>query len=393
MTGVYALIVAAGRGARLGHETPKQYLDLGGRPVLAWSAARLKSHPEIAGVAVVIHPDDRLLYETACAGLDLLPPAVGGATRQESVRNGLIHLTSHDPDAVLIHDAARPFVDEALISRVIAGLETADGALAALPVADTLKRADSSGETSAETVARAGLWRAQTPQGFRFVALMAAHEAARASGRSDFTDDAAIAEAAGLTVKLVPGSEDNFKVTTSDDFDRARRMCERDWTYRTGQGFDVHRFETGDHVWLCGIRIAHSAGLKGHSDADAGLHAATDALLGAIAAGDIGDHFPPSDEAWRDASSDRFLAHAAELVRARGGEITGLDLTLICEAPRIGPHRAAMARRVAEILAIAPDQVGIKATTTEGLGFTGRGEGIAAQAVATVRLPRTNRTG
>jgi len=381
MAGCYAIIVAAGRGRRLGGDLPKPYREIGGRTLLARSAGAFAGHPEIAGVRVVIHPDDRSHYDAATAGLDLLPPVPGGASRQESVYFGLRSLAEAEPDSVLIHDAARPFVTAETISAVIGALATSPGAIAAVPVVDTLKRAD--GGAIAGTVDRDGLWRAQTPQGFGYGAILAAHEAA--AGES-LTDDAAVAEHAGIAVALVAANEENFKVTTEDDLDRARRLLGGGGDIRTGMGFDVHRFGPGDQVWLCGIAVPHDHGLIGHSDADAGLHALTDAVLGAIAGGDIGHHFPPSDPQWADAPSALFLTHAGDMVRARQGEILNLDLTLICEAPRIAPHVPAMTARVAEILGLDPGRVSIKATTTERLGFTGRGEGIAAQAVATVRV-------
>jgi 2-C-methyl-D-erythritol 4-phosphate cytidylyltransferase/2-C-methyl-D-erythritol 2,4-cyclodiphosphate synthase len=292
-------------------------------------------------------------------------------------------LAVHRPEHVLIHDGARPFPDSGLIDRVIDGLSRAPAAIPCIPLRDTIKRVENG--LIRETVDRAPLWRAQTPQGFHFEAILAAHRAA--DGR-DLTDDAAVAEAAGLTPLLVAGWEDNLKVTTPQDLAAAERLiAARRGDVRVGQGFDVHPFAPGDHVWMCGVRIPHDAGLEGHSDADAGLHALTDALLGAIAAGDIGTHFPPSDARWRGAASAQFLRHAVDLVRERGGGVTAVDVTIICERPRIGPHRAAMIERVATILGLALDRVSVKATTTERLGFTGRGEGIAAQAVATVRLP------
>ncbi|MGH7037662.1 MAG: bifunctional 2-C-methyl-D-erythritol 4-phosphate cytidylyltransferase/2-C-methyl-D-erythritol 2,4-cyclodiphosphate synthase [Stellaceae bacterium] len=388
MTAVYALLVAAGRGARFGGEVPKQYLHLGGKSLLAHSLAAFARHPRIAGVLAAIRPEDRPLYERAAAGLALLPPITGGAARQDSVRLGLEALAVHRPDRVLIHDGARPFPDPALIGRVLDALDEAPAAIPALPLGDTLKRV-AEGAVQA-TVDRTGLWRAQTPQGFHFAAILAAHRAA--AGR-DLTDDAAVAEAAGLRPQIVAGAEDNLKVTTPGDLAAAERLLAlRQADVRVGQGFDVHPFgphagDRGDRVWICGVAIPHDKGLLGHSDADVGLHAATDAVLGALAAGDIGMHFPPSDPRWRGAASDRFLRHAADLVEARDGVIAAIDVTIICERPRIGPHRAAMVERVAAILGIDAARVSIKATTTEKLGFTGRGEGIAAQAVATLRLP------
>jgi 2-C-methyl-D-erythritol 4-phosphate cytidylyltransferase/2-C-methyl-D-erythritol 2,4-cyclodiphosphate synthase len=383
MDSVYALIVAAGRGRRFGGDLPKQYLPLGGASVLYHAVAAFARHPRVGGVLVAIRPEDRALFDRATEGLPVLPPVPGGATRQDSARLGLQALAAHQPQHVLIHDGARPFADAALIDRVVRALDQGPAATPCLPLRDTIKRAED-GMIRA-TVDRSALWRAQTPQGFHFAAILAAHHAA--AGR-ELTDDSAIAEAAGMTPLLVAGSEDNLKVTTVDDLAAAERLiAARHGDIRVGQGVDAHAFGPGDRVMICGVEIPHSAGLVGHSDADVGLHAVTDALLGAIAAGDIGMHFPPSDPRWRGAASDQFLRHAADLVQARGGAIAAVDVTIICERPKIGPHRAAMVERVAAILAIAPDRVGIKATTTDRLGFTGRGEGIAAQAVATVRLP------
>lgn len=378
-----ALVVAAGRGARLGAPLPKQYLPLGGMAVLRHGVATLLSHPAINAVRVIIHPDDHAHYAAATAGLELLSPVAGGAQRQDSVRNGLESLADDAPEFVLIHDGARPFLDHGVIDRVLAGLEAHQGAIAALPVRDTVKRGE--GTLIATTIDRSGLWRAQTPQGFHYARIAAAH---RAAAGAELSDDAAVAERAGIAVALVEGSEDNFKVTTMNDLARAERLlAARSGDIRTGQGFDVHVFGPGDHIWLCGIAVPHSHGLIGHSDADVGLHALTDAVLGAIGDGDIGMHFPPSDPQWRGAASHRFLRHAADRVAALGGSIAHVDVTVICERPKVGPHREAMVARIAEILAIAPRRVSVKATTTEKLGFTGRGEGIAAQAVATIRLP------
>jgi 2-C-methyl-D-erythritol 4-phosphate cytidylyltransferase/2-C-methyl-D-erythritol 2,4-cyclodiphosphate synthase len=387
LSGAVALVVAAGRGSRFGGELPKQYMPLGGVPLLRHSLETLARHPGICAIRAVIHPDDRDLYDQAAHGLDLAAPANGGDSRQESVRLGLESLTDLGPGRVLIHDGARPFVSPAIVERVLAGLEEAPGAIAALPVVDSLKR-EAEGRI-AGSAERRGLWRAQTPQGFRFGKILAAHR--DAAGR-ELTDDAAVAEAAGLSVALVQGSPDNIKVTSQADLMLAERWLAaargaNSGEVRVGQGFDVHRFEAGDRVRLCGVDIAHDAGLKGHSDADVGLHALTDAILGALGAGDIGQHFPPTDAKWREADSGIFLRHAAQLLAARGGAINHLDVTLICEAPKIGPHRMAMAERIAGILELPADRVSVKATTTEGLGFTGRGEGIAAQATATIRLP------
>jgi 2-C-methyl-D-erythritol 4-phosphate cytidylyltransferase / 2-C-methyl-D-erythritol 2,4-cyclodiphosphate synthase len=382
----YALVVAAGRGQRLGGEIPKQYLPLAGATVLRRSVQAYLDRPGIAGVRVVFHPDDQDRYEAAVAGLDLLSPVAGGATRQQSVLNGLESLGALKPDHVLIHDAARPLVSADIIDRTLTALQSAPGAVVAIPVADTIKRDDGRG-TVATTVERAGLWRAQTPQAFHFQPILAAHRAAAANGGA-VTDDAAVAEAAGLAVAIVQGSEDNFKITTSEDLRRAERLLGAPTTeFRTGTGYDVHRFAPGDSVMLCGVRIPHEQGLEGHSDADAGLHAITDALLGAISAEDIGAHFSPTDERWRGADSAQFLAHAATLVAARGGRVVHVDVTLICERPKVAPHRAAMIARIAAILGLDAGRISVKATTTEGLGFTGRREGIAAQAAATVAMP------
>ncbi len=380
MNGTAALVVGAGESRRFGGEVPKQYCLLAGEPVMRRSLMAFLEHPGVAHVQAVIHPDHRDLYDEAVRGLDLPAPIHGGAQRQQSVVLGLEGLAKKAPDYVLIHDAARPLVPAGVISRVLAALETSPGAVPALPVADTLKRGDDT--TITATLDRQGLWRAQTPQGFRFTDILAAH---RQTVSNELTDDSAAAERAGLVVAIVEGSEDNIKVTTPEDLIRAERFLGAG-EMRTGLGIDAHRFGDGDHVMLCGIAIPHTAGLEGHSDADVGLHAVTDALLGTIGAGDIGSHFPPSDGQWENAPSDVFLRHAGELVSARGGRISNLDVTLICEVPKIGPHREAMARRIAEILGIAEDRVSVKATTTDRLGFAGRGEGIAAQAVATISL-------
>lgn len=374
---VHALIVAGGRGVRAGDGVPKQYRTVGGKAVLRHAVEAFARHPTVAAVQVVIHADDPELYATAMAGLDLPTPILGGATRQASVVAGLeaIGEATH----VLIHDAARPFVTAGMIDRVIAALRENDGATPALPVVDSLRSGDA---TVDGEVDRSRLHRVQTPQGFALASILAAHHAA-IGGESD---DVAVARATGMTVALVAGDEAAFKLTSAQDFVRAEAMLGEAMISRTALGFDVHRFGPGDHLWLCGVRVPHNAGLIGHSDADVGLHALTDALLGTIGAGDIGTHFPPSDPQWRGAASDRFLAHACALVAGRGGVIDHLDLTIIAEAPKVGPHRAAFVARVAEITGCA--SVSIKATTTEGLGFTGRGEGIAAQAVASIRMPQ-----
>jgi 2-C-methyl-D-erythritol 4-phosphate cytidylyltransferase/2-C-methyl-D-erythritol 2,4-cyclodiphosphate synthase len=383
MASTFALIVAAGRGSRFGGSLPKQYLGLGGTTILRHAAAAFATHPRIDGVLVAIRPEDRKLFDQAMSGLSLLPAVPGGAERQDSVRLGLEALAARQPDRVLIHDGARPFPDAALIDRVIDGLDRASAAIPALPLGDTIKRA-ADGRVL-ETIDRSQLWRAQTPQGFHFNAILTAHR--QMAGRV-LTDDAAVAEAAGIAPLIVLGSEENLKVTTAEDLAAAERLlAAHQADVRVGQGFDVHPFGPGDHVMVCGVAIPHEVAPVGHSDADVGLHALTDAVLGAIGAGDIGMHFPPSDPRWRGASSDRFLAYAATLVRDRGGMIAAVDVTIICERRKIAPHRDRMSEGVAEILGISPDRVSVKATTTERLGFTGRGEGIAAQAVATIRLP------
>lgn len=383
MSPTYAVVVAAGRGSRFGGALPKQYLPLGGASVLRHAVTAFATHPHIAGVQVVIRDEDSALFTAAMAGLAILPPVPGGAERQDSVRLGLEALAPLDPGLVLIHDGARPFPGAALIDRVIDALAQAPAAIPALPVGDTIKRVESG--VIRGTVDRSQLWRAQTPQGFHFAAILKAHRAA--AGRV-LTDDAAVAEAAGLAPVVVIGEEDNLKVTTSADLAAAERLLlARLADVRVGHGIDVHAFGPGDHVMICGIRVAHEQSLVGHSDADVGLHALTDALLGAIGAGDIGLHFPPSDPRWQGAPSERFLRHAADLVMEKGGSIAAVDVTIVCERPKLAPHRTAMIDRVAGILAIAPARVSVKATTTDRLGFTGRGEGIAAEAVATVRLP------
>ena len=386
-----ALIVAAGRGSRFGGDLPKQYRPLAGETVLRRSVRAFLAHPRISGVRSIIHQDDADRYRRATSGLTLLEPVAGGASRQESACRGLRSLADDPPELVLIHDAARPMASDRLISRVLDGLRDAPAVLPALPVVDTLKRATGSGAGTgpvagyvAATLDRSGLWRAQTPQGFHFRAILAAHE--QAVGRG-LTDDAAIAEAAGLPVALVAGDEDNIKITSEDDLSRVARMLRADDETRTGSGYDVHRFTAGDHVMLGGIAVPHAAGLAGHSDADVVLHAITDAILGCIAAGDIGSHFPPSDPRWRGAASAQFLAHAAALVGQAGGTVRHIDVTIICERPKIGPYREAIRASIAQILGLAVARISVKATTTEGLGFTGRGEGIAAHAVATIACP------
>lgn len=384
------LIVAAGRGERAGSsiEGPKQYRRIGGKPVIAHTLLTFLSH-SAGPIVVVIHRDDAPLLEKASQHLphrDRITVTHGGATRQVSVLSGLRVLQAFNPDHVLIHDAVRPFCDEALIQRVEQCLAAgAQGALPAVPVTDTLKRGGPDGKVET-TVSRDGLFAAQTPQGFAFAPILAAHEHAAASGKSDFTDDASIAEWAGMAVALVAGSPDNVKLTVQRDIAMADAKLSAAALpdVRTGNGYDVHQLEPGDGVTLCGIFITHDQALKGHSDADVALHALTDALLATCGAGDIGDHFPPSDPQWRGAASRLFLEHAARLVRDAGGTIMNADISLIAEAPKIGPHRQAMREKLAEILGISLDRCSVKATTNEKIGFVGRREGIAAIATATV---------
>lgn len=384
MAGCVALVVAAGRGARFGGGVPKQYRRLGSNVLLRRTLLPFVDHPQVQAVRAIIHPEDRDLFDDASGGLSLLEPVPGGDSRQESVLRGLESLSADPPQTVLVHDAARPFVSRELVSRVLSALQVTPGAIPAMRVLDTLKKGTSEdGGLITATIDRNALWRAQTPQGFRYADILAAHR--RFAGET-LTDDAAVAEKADLAVTLVPGDEDNFKVTTRDDFLRAERLLATNYETCTGFGFDVHRFGSGDHVVLCGVAIPHEEALEGHSDADVGFHALTDALLGAIGAGDIGTHFPPSDPQWRGAASEVFLSHAGDLVANAGGRISNVDVTVICERPKIGPYRDAMRQRIANILALPAMRVSIKGTTTERLGFTGRGEGIAAQAVATVRI-------
>jgi 2-C-methyl-D-erythritol 4-phosphate cytidylyltransferase/2-C-methyl-D-erythritol 2,4-cyclodiphosphate synthase len=385
---VAAVVVAAGRGERAGASLPKQYRSIGGEPMIRATLRAFLAHPRIDFVQPVINPNDRDSYRDAIAGLkDLLPPVAGGATRQASVRAGLEALASHNPGLVLIHDAARPFVSAALIDRAIGAGRTSGAAVPGVAPADTVKAIDDNAMVT-ETLDRSRLRSVQTPQAFTFSLILEAHRRAAAARHESFTDDAALAEWAGQRVSVFEGEAANLKVTTADDMARAEmtRLAALS-DVRTGNGFDVHAFAEGDHVMLAGIRIPHSRGVTGHSDADVALHALVDAILGALAEGDIGAHFPPSDPQWKGAASDHFLAFACERVRKRGGVIAHLDVTIVCETPRISPHRDAMRARIADIANVAIDRVAVKATTSEKLGFTGRGEGIFAMAAATIRLP------
>lgn len=395
---VAALIVAAGRGSRAGEGIPKQYRLLLGKPVLAHTLGSFLAHPRIERVVAVIHRDDRDLYEATLKALPadllskLLPCAYGGETRQGSVQHGLEALAASAPDIVLVHDGARPFASAGLIDRAMEAAERWSAAVPGISVTDTIKVIGERSEVIS-TPDRASLRAVQTPQSFRFQLLLDAHRQAAASNLHSFTDDGALAEWAGQPVHVFEGEPGNIKLTHPADFQEAERRLKGSYmTYvtRLGTGFDVHAFGEGDHVWLGGIEVPHDRGVVAHSDGDVILHALTDAVLGALAEGDIGTHFPPSDPQWRGASSDRFLAYAVGLVRERGGLVDHLDTTLLCERPRLGPHREAMRQRIAEIAGLRIHQVSLKATTTEKLGFTGRSEGIAAQAAATIRLPETD---
>jgi 2-C-methyl-D-erythritol 4-phosphate cytidylyltransferase/2-C-methyl-D-erythritol 2,4-cyclodiphosphate synthase len=388
------LVVAAGRGVRLGADRPKQYLNCDGRPLIVHTLEALAAGFPFSAVTVVIRAEDRALYDEAMAHLEagaaaaLGPPAIGGSTRQQSVLAGLEALAAAAPEIVLVHDAVRPFPSPALIARAVEAAERHGAAAPGTPMSDTVKQVDAEGRVLS-TPPRAALRAVQTPQAFRFPLILEAHRRAAAAKVGDLTDDVAVAEWAGSPAYVFEGDGANLKVTTMQDLEAAEaRLAGGSGETRVGQGFDVHAFAPGDGVWLCGVLIPHSASLSGHSDADVGLHALADAIYGALAEGDIGQHFPPSDPKWKGAASKIFLAHAAERVRARGGRIVHLDATLICEKPKIGPHREAMRARVAAIAGIDIGRVAVKATTTERLGFTGRSEGIACLATATVRLPR-----
>ncbi len=382
---ISVILVAGGSGSRFGSDTPKQFLRLAGKPVIRHAAEALAPHVDL------IQPvGDAAAIGAALAGIAHLPAVPGGATRQESVRAGLEALAALNagsvPDIVLVHDAARPFIPARTVPDLLAALRSAPGAIPAVPVADTLKRAQDreSGRTIVETVPREGLFRAQTPQAFRFDTLLALH---RSGSHHGTTDDASLLEAAGKTVLLVDGSEANIKLTYPEDAMRLEQALTARLYPRVGTGFDVHVLTEGRKLILCGVDVPHDKGLAGHSDADVGIHALCDAIYGALAEGDIGRHFPPSEADWKDADSARFLTHAAGRIAARGGVLANVDVTLICERPKIAPHAGAMMARLAELLGVDMNRISVKATTTEKLGFTGRGEGIAAQAVATVLVP------
>lgn len=389
-TGV--VLVAAGRGLRAGAGGPKQYREIGGVPVIYRAMEAFSRHADVFAVQPVVNPDDSTIFTAAVAGLSHEPPVSGGATRQASVLAGLEALAKHKPDIVLIHDAARPFVSEGVITRAIDAAGRTGAAIPAVPVTDTIKVTGENGNVE-DTPDRARLRIAQTPQSFRFEIILEAHRSAAKDGRSDFTDDAAIAEWAGLTVATFEGDVANMKLTTPEDFVREEaRLASLLGDIRTGTGYDVHAFGEGDHLMICGVRVPHSKGFLAHSDGDVGLHALVDAILGALADGDIGSHFPPSDLKWKGASSDQFLKYAIERVTQRGGRVANLEVTMICERPKIGPLRDTMRARIAEISGVDISRVAVKATTSERLGFTGREEGIAATASATIRLPFNEKT-
>jgi 2-C-methyl-D-erythritol 4-phosphate cytidylyltransferase/2-C-methyl-D-erythritol 2,4-cyclodiphosphate synthase len=382
-----AILVAAGRGLRAGSGGPKQYRTIGGQTVIFRAMQAFCQHPDIFAVQPVVSPDDTALFNDAVASLRHAPPANGGATRQASVHAGLEALVAEKPDIVLIHDAARPFVTSAVISRAIEAAGRTGAAVPAIPVTDTIKLVGDAGDVEG-TPERARLRIAQTPQAFRYDVILEAHRRAARENRSDFTDDAALAEWAGLTVATFEGDAANMKLTTPEDFVREEaRLGAMLGDIRAGTGYDVHAFGDGDHVMLCGVRVPHTRGFLAHSDGDVGLHALVDAILGALADGDIGSHFPPSDPKWKGASSDRFLKYAVERVTARGGRLANLEVTMICERPKIGPLRDTMRAKIAEISGVNISRIAVKATTSERLGFTGREEGIAATASATIRLP------
>jgi len=374
---IIVLIVAAGGGTRLGSEIPKQYIKLQGRTILAHSIAAFAGNSGISGIQVVIGKGHGKFYREAAKDFDILPPIFGGKTRQESVFKGLIKIAKYAPDKVLIHDAARPFVSAKITNAVVKKLKTAKVAVPVIVISDTVKCL----KPRVKTLDKANLALAQTPQGFDFPEILAAHH--KAKGKN-FPDDAAVVEYSGIAVSVVPGEEKNYKITTPYDLEKAKTMLGGE--IRVGSGFDIHAFGSGNHVTLCGVKIPHNRGLIGHSDADVGLHALTDALLGSIGAADIGEHFPPSDKKWKNADSAIFLRHAATLIAEKAGRINNIDVTIIAESPKISPHREKMRAKIAAILQIPLEKISVKATTTEGLGFIGRSEGVAAQAVVVVEV-------
>ena len=380
-----ALILSGGGGQRFGGDTPKQYLPLADRAVIRHAVDTFVKHPKIDHVRIVRRPQDQTFYEKIFDDLEILEPVDSGETRQESARLGLESLKDLDPDIVLIHDGARPFPTEELITQTLDALKTYPAAIPALPVLDTIKEISETKFLINKTVNRQKLFRAQTPQGFNFKSILKAH---RKNSKKKLTDDAMVAEEENLETAIVPGNKINLKITTPEDLKLARKfLMEPYGETRVGTGYDVHSFEKGDHVMLCGVKVPYERGLKGHSDADTGIHALTDAILGAIAKGDIGSHFPPTEKKWQDASSSIFLMHAASLVKKINGRINNVDITIICEGPKIGPYRNQMRNQISKILTLPVASISVKATTTEKLGFLGRGEGIAAQAIATVFIP------
>lgn len=385
MTGCVVLILSGGSGARFATKIPKQYFKLGNRTIIRHAIDAFLKHSGIDEIRVVRRPQDKHLYEKSITGISILEPVDSGKTRQESVRLGLESLENINPKWVLIHDAARPFPNESLIARVLNALNKNPAVIPALPVLDTIKELEDDRKTVKKTLDRQKLRRAQTPQAFHYKTIFDAH---RKTLEEDMPDDAAIAEKAEVPVTIIDGHKDNIKITTQEDFQQAMKMLNLiDSVTHVGTGFDAHRFGPGNHVMLCGIKISHESGLEGHSDADVPMHALTDAILGAISAGDIGSHFPPSDPRWRDAESDQFLKYAAKLVENLSGKIINVDITIICESPKISPYRDAMRARISEIIGLPTSGVSVKATTTEQLGFTGRGEGIVAQAITSILLP------
>ncbi|WP_089994549.1 bifunctional 2-C-methyl-D-erythritol 4-phosphate cytidylyltransferase/2-C-methyl-D-erythritol 2,4-cyclodiphosphate synthase [Cognatiyoonia koreensis] len=374
---IVAILVAAGKGERAGGNVPKQWQLLHGKTVLEHSLKSLSSSCQTT--VVVLNENDLVRWNETGLAADIV--VTGGETRDASVRAGLDALADHNPDYVLIHDAARPLVSQTVIANVIAALDHHDGAAPAVPVVDALWTGQDRIVTGTQD--RTGLFRAQTPQGFRYAVIRDAHAAHAGTA----ADDVEVARAAGLTVAIVPGDEDNIKITGPDDLARATRLMEQTMDIRLGNGYDVHRFGPGDHVWLCGIKVPHERGLQGHSDADVGMHAVTDAIYGALGMGDIGQHFPPSDPQWKGARSEIFLRHAVELASEQGFSVSNVDCTLVCEYPKIGPHQPAMKAALADIIGISADRISVKATTSEQLGFTGRGEGIASLATATLVKP------
>ena len=385
MTGCAVLILSGGSGVRFSTRIPKQYFRLGNKTIIRHAIDAFLEHPGIDAIRVVRRPQDKLLYEESVAGISILDPTDGGKTRQDSVRLGLESLKDIKPKWVLIHDAARPFPNESLITRALNGLTKSHAVVPGLPLLDTIKELEDDRKTIKKTVNRKKLWRAQTPQAFHYKTILNAH---RKTSQEEMTDDAAVAEKAGIPVTIVDGHNENIKITTQKDIQQAKKMLNfPDSLTRVGNGFDAHRFGPGNHVVLCGIKINHEQGLEGHSDADVPMHALTDAILGAISAGDIGSHFPPSDKKWQDAPSHQFLRHATKLVQDLKGKILNVDITIICESPKISPHREAMQKKISEIIEIPVSSVSVKATTTEQLGFTGRREGIVAQAITSISIP------